>query len=868
MSHHDEKTVGTDFSEDNVGGTKKRKRKADSLSLLNTGRVLYGSKPIPNPHGQPHVVCQGDNNVRTNLATTSVGRKNDINFVNDDANDSSDVSGLRGLHSKRQKVEENHQILTKRNGSLSETGNHHSNTKGVDVNTTGTAAAANTKTTTAAPKSTVIGPSKKISGRGSEAGWTSCPLCGKYSAKKFALGRGIAAHLHAVHTPWKLSKLAKKIARRKQEEEQRRQRLRSSNADGGNKVSHQTKQAKISKQQDGQREPKDYTPTQDEMDSWDEKVLKIVQQLEDEHYLKKYHQGQHGETVPPQDSDSNSVTCITNQNRVLPLDGQPTSVDSSPVANGPIQNDSPERTDRLGKKIQTYRQSLPNFLQAASIGDLQTLKSMAEDAINKDQQHQNKKDINHDTVGSHSSGRKKKSSTPCDDSFLQRLLETRDRHKSTAEHWAAGGGHLNCLEYLWNLQQQLLQQQPLPPQQQQRESILTLQKNELGKTDEHLANNGPDPKIMEGSWKDASAGIRRAISIECQRISQQQSTTETRVDHETAAIASSTKALHDKDSEVVQEIVEAAVVDRTSRGESTEAANKYNASLEPGGQEQEKGINYPQNEGGRRRRQGEGRGQGQTRRRDGKTPLHYAARNGHVSCARFLITIAKVPVDVTSGDGTTPLHMACYGGQLNMVQYLVEEAGADPYKVNEWKCSAAHWVGMTIQKVDVMQVQRLCQLLNKKYDLSFADIQRQGHSVLHKAAQHLNSHVIEWMAAPKSLFSPLPSNNSNAAVAETFLSGNRDKAESGNGPSSDCLVRQSTTQEGENEGQKREHDDINDTNRDSGVTQPMKGMGAALSDSEHKLVGQADDGGHKPSEIWRSAGGDESFAQFMVTNGW
>jgi Ankyrin repeats (3 copies) len=49
-----------------------------------------------------------------------------------------------------------------------------------------------------------IGSESNSSGRGRTAGWTQCPLCQTThgSTKQFALGRGIAEHLHAVHTPW------------------------------------------------------------------------------------------------------------------------------------------------------------------------------------------------------------------------------------------------------------------------------------------------------------------------------------------------------------------------------------------------------------------------------------------------------------------------------------------------------------------------------------------------------------------------------------------------------------------------------------------------------------------------------------------
>jgi ankyrin repeat protein len=57
------------------------------------------------------------------------------------------------------------------------------------------------------------------------------------------------------------------------------------------------------------------------------------------------------------------------------------------------------------------------------------------------------------------------------------------------------------------------------------------------------------------------------------------------------------------------------------------------------------------------------------RRRDGKTCLHYASRNGHISCIKLLLSRPDAPsVDIRSGDGTTPLHLACYGGHPSSVR--------------------------------------------------------------------------------------------------------------------------------------------------------------------------------------------------------
>jgi ankyrin repeat protein len=376
-------------------------------------------------------------------------------------------------------------------------------------------------------------------GRGSLSGWTTCPLCPTNRKKQYALGRGIAAHLHAVHAPWKIKEEKSKSPKRPR-----------TNA-GGNESTQAT------------CEQWDPTPQEDE--EWSKRVAEITAELE------RSYQGKVG-------------------------------------------------TDRTGKVTKSYRESLPTFLQAAADGNIVQLQSML----------------------SHASQVK---------GGLAELLSTRDRNGSTPEHWAAGGGHMDCLKILL----------------ESREKVC-----------EGTAT-GPDPPF------------------------------------------------------------------------------------EP----------HPNK---------------RPRRRDGKTSLHYAARNGKLECMRYLVEDRDHSVDIRSGDGSTPLHLACFGAYPQAVRYLIDK-GADIHAINDWSCSAAHWTAMS-QSQDADAMVAICQLLHKA-GVSFVVAQKQGHSPLHKAAQKQNQIVAKWLS--KSI---------------------------------EC-------------------------------------GGPGLTPAERSKASKPDNGGHRPSDIWLSAGGESSFASWI-----
>ena len=110
-----------------------------------------------------------------------------------------------------------------------------------------------------------VAESSSTCGRGASAGWVSCPLCGRHSQKRYALGRGITAHLHAVHTPWKPGKAELRKRRRllaREHSERRKQAAQSGKKVGGDDEA-------VPKAESEQ--PLTWEPTEKERREWDDR---------------------------------------------------------------------------------------------------------------------------------------------------------------------------------------------------------------------------------------------------------------------------------------------------------------------------------------------------------------------------------------------------------------------------------------------------------------------------------------------------------------------------------------------------------------------------------------------------------------------
>jgi ankyrin repeat protein len=468
-------------------------------------------------------------------------------------------------------------------------------------------------------------------GRGSIAGWTPCPLCSSTlrniaddpvdtdkltensvwnimsithqstkSVKLFTHGRGLSAHLHAVHTPWNPGKaeLKRREAVRKRIQNEQRRRLRVGVCDENENGSHDDhardrherckKRPKLTHGcdivpdiiMDDARKGK-WEPSDEEIEQWNRRVMKMVALVE---------------------SEAKKGTCLCENEDDASINARKgKGLESNSFQKSVDDYTNTEGCDRSGKVCRPYRESIPPFLAAAADGDLDALKKCTNDGF----------------IGANVIRATEKldvqSLDPNRREHVKSLLSLRDRNGSTAEHWAAGGGHLDCVSYLLDLR-----------------DIVYREHNVMHN---HVCEH-------------ASKKVRR--------------------------------------------------------------------------------------------------------RRDGKTSLHYAARNGHNNIIDLLLARHDAPpVDARSGDGTTPLHMACYGGHPTTVKHLIETHHADVFAINEWECGIAHWAAMSLGEEGKEKVIDLCEFL-KKNGVDFSMQQKQGHTPLHKAAARRNRHVIEWLAKPSS----------------------------------------------------------------------------------------------------------------------
>jgi len=179
-----------------------------------------------------------------------------------------------------------------------------------------------------------------------------------------------------------------------------------------------------------------------------------------------------------------------------------------------------------------------------------------------------------------------------------------------------------------------------------------------------------------------------------------------------------------------------------------------------------------------------------------RTPLHYAARNGHLSTCQFLIEKHGANSHPKCGRGSvTPLQLAVWQNRLDVVRYLVEKnalLGNNDVILerNGFACGLMHWIGLVPQSRwagdaeenaelgkeggGVLPLARYLHSLGVSYESTPQNSNTQGHTPLHKAAWGGNLPLIQYFRDEHGVYDNLQDSAGNYAADIAKMRGNDD----------------------------------------------------------------------------------------------
>jgi Ankyrin repeats (3 copies) len=190
----------------------------------------------------------------------------------------------------------------------------------------------------------------------------------------------------------------------------------------------------------------------------------------------------------------------------------------------------------------------------------------------------------------------------------------------------------------------------------------------------------------------------------------------------------------------------------------------------------------------------------------GRTPFHYAARNGCIQAAACLLNMGA-DAQAMAKHGVTPFQLALFQNQRAFAQWLVEHMPlVDIFQTNDFGCNAAHWLAIcpagprsgpfgvdlipTAQWLESLQEQenhrRLAATRNPNGEGAtvssatvnlFTATQKQGHSAFHKAAWMGHTALVRYLHERFDLWDDTPDRAGNYVSVLAEMAGHVETAD-------------------------------------------------------------------------------------------
>ena len=177
----------------------------------------------------------------------------------------------------------------------------------------------------------------------------------------------------------------------------------------------------------------------------------------------------------------------------------------------------------------------------------------------------------------------------------------------------------------------------------------------------------------------------------------------------------------------------------------------------------------------------------------GRTPLHYACRNGSLEAVQYLCLSPychAIP-DIKAKQGVTPFQLAIWQNHLQVCQFLTTsnkegKVGIIPsIDFNDFGCGAIHWIGIapkhranftTTTSTNENEDENnendnghdllpLIKWLSKQDGINFFIKQRQGHTALHKAVWGGHMSVVKYLREEIGMFDDQQDDAGNYAAS-------------------------------------------------------------------------------------------------------